>query len=416
MKKALEFFIKSHKVPVAVFIISFLIRAAFALSQPEDFTLTGDPKAYDNIAVNLLSGRGFLCDYTKYKASYAPLYPMFIAFSYLLFGRSLFYIRLLQCLLSALVSALIYLAGREAFDELTGRAAALLSAFYPFLIYYNAYEFTENLYIFLYMLALYVFLKGLYEGRTYHFILSGVLLGYASLTRPVISAFLPFLLFSALLYGFRRKNARLAAKDITKFILTSLFMAAILIPWGLRNYIELGKFVTFTTEGGRAFYAGNNPMNKTGGAYRYIDYIEPERIMKGGLSEIEESAALKKEGIRFIVDNKTAFIRLSVKKALYLWKVFPAERSGFSGIKFKMVSLLSYGLLLPFFIAGLLYSLPKIEKTFVLSSFLVYNTLFCMVFFSSMRFRDTLAPIMLIYAAYGMKRFFEKLNLLETKR
>ena len=172
--------------------------------------------------------------------------------------------------------------------------------------------------------------------------------------------------------------------------------------------------MTFTTEGGRAFYAGNNPMNKTGGAYRYIDYIEPERIMKGGLSETEESEALKREGMKFIIENKAAFVRLSFKKALYLWKVFPAERSGFSGIKFKMLSLLSYGLLLPFFLAGLLYSLSKIEKTFVLSSFLVYNTLFCMVFFSSMRFRDTLSPVILIFAAYGMKRFLEKINLLET--
>jgi len=43
----------------------------------------------------------------------------------------------------------------------------------------------------------------------------------------------------------------------------------------------------------------------------------------------------------FIKENPVEWIKLAGRKFIYLWKVFPAERSGFGSMKFKLLSLLA---------------------------------------------------------------------------
>ena len=139
---------------------------------------------------------------------------------------------------------------------------------------------------------------------------------------------------------------------------------------------------------------------------RHVDFIEPEET--GSMGEVEASKYMFRKGLEFIRHNPVTFLKMSVKKVGRLWRVFPYWTSGFTNIKYKLISIFSYGLILPFFLIGVFLSIRNWKLVLPLYCLIVYTSIFCMVFYGTMRFRLPLMPAVIVLGSVGIDRLLWK--------
>jgi len=400
----MKFDIKNRNFYVLlIFLFSFIVRFIYLYFFSQDIihierSLFGDAAQYILIAKNIASGNGFnmLPDSTLL-ANRAPLFPFILAGVFKFFGQGYWPTRIFQVCISSLVPVITYLIGKEIAHERVGRVSAYISIFYPFYVFYSGYVLTETLFVFLSCLSLLYLIRFIKTGSYQDSWLSGIFLGLSALTRPIA---LGFGLFFIMCYFF---VSRRRLKGVV-IILATMFL--VVSPWTIRNYIVFEKFVPITTEVGRVFYSGNNPMNKTGGCIRDIDFIEPEETVSMG--EVEASNYMFKKGLEFTRDNPWVFFKVSIKKLGRLWRVFPFYTSGFTDIKYKLISMFSYGLILPFFLIGLFLSMRNWKLVLPLYCLIVYTSIFCMIFYGTMRFRLPIMPAVIVLGSVGIDRLLWK--------
>ena len=213
--------------------------------------LIGDAAAYDASAVRLitkgfyaLSGSPAVSD-AHPNAYTVPGYPFFLAAVYRFTGIGdgrLFWVRLLQVLLSTLTVYLLYLLGRRATGSAwVGLLAAVALACYPPAYYANGYLLTEVLYTFVIVLSLHVLLFAAEKERWWWFALAGAVFAAASLVRPTaapwIVIFVGYLFLKR--YGWRRVAVSATA--------LALGFIVVMSPWWVRNYTIYHRFVPFGT-------------------------------------------------------------------------------------------------------------------------------------------------------------------------
>ena len=132
--------------------------------------------------------------------SYYSKGPMIAYLIYLgtsLFGDTVLGVRAFAVVLSAASSLLLYLMGRDLYDEKTGLASALLLQVVPLYSVYGVLFTIDSPFIFFWVLSLYVFHKllqrQLYEERKrtfdYHWVLLGISVGLGLLTKYTMAFF-----------------------------------------------------------------------------------------------------------------------------------------------------------------------------------------------------------------------------------
>ena len=132
-----------------VFLLALLTRLLYFGFFPPRSIQLDDAESWDGIAWNLAEGRGFLDANGLPTSVRPPVYPLFLAGIYKVFGHSYPAAKLAQILLSALTCALLFLIGSRVFGEKLGFISGLVCAFYPPLIVYSVIIGSETLYAFL---------------------------------------------------------------------------------------------------------------------------------------------------------------------------------------------------------------------------------------------------------------------------
>jgi 4-amino-4-deoxy-L-arabinose transferase-like glycosyltransferase len=139
-----------------------------------------------------------------------------------------------QALLSTLCILLVFLLGRLTLGNAAGLAAAALTAISPHLVNMNIYLLSEPLFTFYFLAALVFLLHGMREASArplVEFVLAGLLLAAATLTRPT-TQYLPYLLALA--------GAGLAPSRWRWWLgLVASYQLAVL-AWTLRNLAVTG--------------------------------------------------------------------------------------------------------------------------------------------------------------------------------
>ncbi|HOL22878.1 MAG TPA: hypothetical protein PLQ41_08530, partial [bacterium] len=81
------------------------------------------------------------------------------------------------------------------------------------------------------------------------------------------------------------------------------------------------------------------------------------------------------------------------------WNVIP-NASEFTKPIYRIVSVFSFGIMLPFFILGFFITL-KNKKMWFIHSLIILFTVFHIIFLSSIRYRVPIEPFYIIIAVYG---------------
>jgi 4-amino-4-deoxy-L-arabinose transferase-like glycosyltransferase len=246
-------FLREHwPLILLILLLAFGVRLAFVLTSPP----AKDDALYRYIiaATNMLDGHGFSRDWAPpYRPgeSSVPLYPLFVAATYAVFGRHELAVKLLQafmdlgtCLLVAFVSftlAPIRLKKSAAILSLTIYAAF----WYGFL--WTAWVLTETLAIFLTMLVVTLCTLAMRKGGWF-WVWAGAACGLAILTRPDSV----LLLGAVLLFLGARAVRNWSWEKVSSILFLCLAVALTLTPWIVRNYLSLGKFQPLASEYGFA--------------------------------------------------------------------------------------------------------------------------------------------------------------------
>ncbi len=161
-----------------------------------------------------------------------PGYPLFLSL-FVNADGSLRHFQLIitQAVISTLTIILVY----GLFSKL-GAGWALLASFLtassPHLVSMSTYVLTETLFCFL-LIAFLALASHFARARTGLFLIAGIVLALATLTRPWTQAFILILLFFLPLSLYQKK--------ITKPLLLLLGFVLVLSPWLIRNYLTLGR-------------------------------------------------------------------------------------------------------------------------------------------------------------------------------
>lgn len=264
-------------IPLSIAAFSLLAGLAMTLIgwRAQHFVDTHpDPYAYEVMGRSVLHGEGFRA-YGSVLNRRGPLYPLFIALIYSVFGERAFALQLTQCVLFAGISLLAYDTGRRLFNPRAGIIAGLCCALHPALLRYVPDFHIEILLTFLFTLTVWCtvqFLGWPTRGRAAAI---GICCGLAALAKAVFVLY-PLVFAVAWLTIGRKSTATDKAETITPVksrsassaglknasspwqILACLFVAmgAVVLPWTIRNHRVSGHWVLVTTGLGDAYLRG----------------------------------------------------------------------------------------------------------------------------------------------------------------
>ena len=397
--------------------VGLALRLAFGLVYWVDKPLTHDEREYLALAGGLAEGRGFV--YTEPPAGTtaqfgrAPGYPAFLA----AIGAGSrtptaapVRVKVIQGILGAFGVWLIALAARDAAGLRAGIAAAWISAVYPPLVWIPAYVFSETLYSLLALgtaLTLQAAVERWASGsRGGHStgrgpalaLIAGALCGTAILVRPAMLFFLPL----ATIWLLRRRLPRAAV---------ALVVGATLVvtPWTVRNYRTYGRFVLVASEGGVTFWTGNHPLARGEGDLAANPELKLAELAfrraHPGLTAEELEPLYYRDAIEHIMADPLWWLGLLARKVFFT--VVPSGPSyRLHSFRYRAASVISYGLLLPFAVAGAFVLWRRGRRPTALLLLAAASVLVCIVFFPQERFRiPVIDPVLIVCAAALFRGF-----------
>ena len=185
-----------------------------------------------------------------------PLYPMFVAVLYRLFGTHQLPVALSQTLLFALVCIAVYATARRVTSERIAIGAAAATALFPAIPYFGALVMTEVLTTLLFTLSMWLAISALAERGLARFAWLGVVLALTTLSRPVFVLF-PFALTAVGLVLFPLLRVRRRPR-VAQWGVTIAAFALTMAPWFAYNYLTLGRFTLSPAGGvGRGLWEGS---------------------------------------------------------------------------------------------------------------------------------------------------------------
>jgi len=273
-----------------------------------------------------------------------PLFPLWLTLLRMLFGDPVLPAQIAGSLMGA---ALVYIVGMIAWrlaGKPAGMAAALLAAIHPHFIYYS-WTLTPQTGFSLCLAATVLLFIGWREkggwGRT---VAMGVLIGAAWLQRTEGLELLLALVFVALL---PTRWAIRWLKRLGGIALTVLVALIMLLPWGLRNQVELGQFMLTTTSSSRIIYEFNllplSPEMEWEQPVEQQHFAELRAQELPGLNhpewasfpdfppdtpEIVRSEVLTNQVLGFITANPRVYLRLCLMRLGDFFRFVPRFNAG----------------------------------------------------------------------------------------
>ena len=366
-----------------------------------------DAAYHDQWAHALVSGETFV------EGPYfrAPLYPIFLAAVYKVFGHDYMVARLIQSLVGSLSCGLVFLIGRRAFGRLVGGLAGFAAASYWVLIYFDGELLIPALIVFLDLVMILLLLRALRSPSRISHLLPGLALGLSAIARPNVLLFAPaVVLWLVVVYrpAWRR--------SLTYAGFFGLGCVLVILPVTVRNYVVGKDRVLIASQGGVNFYIGNNPASDGHtaivpgtpgdwwGGYR-ASIARAEQAMGRSLAPSEVSRYYYRQAAAFWWNQPGKALELTARKLWLFWN--RREISNNKGMYFWTERFtpvvrwlpLGFGVIGPLGITGLVLCWRRRRDLFPVCGFVVVYMISVVLFFCTARYRvPVLGPLMLLAA------------------
>ena len=214
----------------SIFLLALFVRLAFIFTIQNGFYF-GDSVKYSAAAVNLLANGEFGEKYTR-----PPVYPVFLAGIYAVFGEKILAVRIVESVLGAGLAVLIAILAARIGGAQVGALAGLLWSVYPIAVFIAGLVYPET--VVTTLLAGAVLCTLTEAGREVgprRIFIGGMLFGLAALTKPVV--LVTIAATTLWIMYWRRAQG---------FSLAALFLVGValpLAPWTARNFSVHGGLV-----------------------------------------------------------------------------------------------------------------------------------------------------------------------------
>ena len=375
---------------LAIFLLSLVLRISYFLVVKEN-VLVLEEFSYFSIGADLAEGKVFGLKV----AEFAPLYSLFLAPIYYLFGefKAVVAIKAIQLVLGTFSLILIFLAAKRLFNVKVGLIGALIFALYDGMFFLNVHLLPENLIIPLELLLLITLLWYQKEKTLPGLLLSGILAGLLLLTDPKTSVLIVFLCGWLALFSSRK---------IVGLLLFLLFAGLTVSPWAIKNYPLL---IDSNTK--ENLFKYNYPY----GASRLQE-------KKGAEPDLSKIPAFIKENPGDYLDFFLKKICFNLKNFLFsekIWFEGDTEKPAVFIGKTKVFPLISWKVLSLFGLLGIFLAFKLWPKTSLLYFFFgAWITSILVLLAGFPRFRLPLIPFFVIFASFGVYSIFN--NVHPTRR
>lgn len=420
--------IYGFKLVLMLFLVSFLIRLFYGLYffASNGTSLFVDDWVYIDFAKSMLSQGIFVNDIssmTSTRAGVTPFYPLIIYLSFKLFGIQYLPLIIINALLSASLTVIIFQIGNIMFNNSVGLISAFWTMFYVNSIRWVPTLLKENLLHFLFALFILLIIYFLYFDKSirYVIILSFIftLLIHTDERYIIYSPIVLIAVFFKTPDSLKQKIYYLSVFIILTFIL--------MIPWLIRNYKVYGRPVILSERTSTItdrFFGYENPNN-----FSQEIQISDETLdsIKKGMPVFDVTVYnLIKRGLSYGTYPK----RYSKYEKAYidfkeLWRPFRFSNmwvsEGFRpegkwSLSHNLSIILTYGVLLPFFVIGIYYSFIEKNKTAILLilAVLIHTLLHITFVLSQNRYRIPIDVIVIVISFYGLSKIINHFRKSKT--
>ncbi|KMS55441.1 glycosyl transferase [Novosphingobium barchaimii LL02] len=306
----LEWFATDKSVLLGIWALYFALRAAVLLI---DVAPTSDAEWYYARAASLAAGLGYLDNSGAPTAFWPAGWPIALGLTFSRFGTSLVTLGLFNLVSAMLIGVTTLALGRRLFgSEGAARAGLLMLAVYPNAIGYVPLALTEVFYTALLMAGCWVVVT---RTNRWQLVSAGLLFGFATLVKAQTLVVVP-LLFAIDWLRMGQVWQRLP-RLLTEGLMVLGIAVLTVLPWTIRNEVQLGHWIAVSTNGGYTLLTGNH--DTATGDYTPGAPVVKELMARPGLNEVTRDAEAGRLGIAWITQNPDRFLALAPKKLARLW-------------------------------------------------------------------------------------------------
>lgn len=392
---------------LALLLLALVVRGRVILASRE--TLDDDPDGYRWVAESIYHDGVFAVRENPGlpTARRAPLYPLVLAPSYFTGLPAPQVIGFLHVVLGLATVWATWRLGRQwNLPPGTSVAAAALVALDPLLLWQSAQPMTETMATLLAAAALLAVGRAAGEPSLVRSAVAGALLGLCVLCRPV---FLVWLGLIGCVLTWRAVRAR----RVAPLAALAAGAALVLAPWAIRNVRELGTPVITTTHGGFTLLLANNPdfyeylrNGRWGAVWNGASIYDAQEQPLAPADEISLDRANYRQATENIRAEPAMFAWSCLARLGRLWNVLPHatsadESTARRGLRYAVAICYALEFTLAaagvWFLRGKLFAPPWLWATLLVLSI----TLVHAFFWTDMRMRAPLVPVVALAAAYG---------------
>ncbi|UCG53155.1 MAG: glycosyltransferase family 39 protein [Candidatus Latescibacterota bacterium] len=313
-----------------------------------------------------------------------PGYPALLGTFYLISGKQLWLMVFFQAILGALTVVLVYSIGRSFLGAALASIAALWFAFHVHHMHIATLFYRDILVVFLLTLLLYLLLRPFKKMR--YAVFAGLVYGALVHVDPQFLLMIPVFV---LLVLFKSRHGLLNIQYLFLFLGVLIVVSA---PWTVRNYKVYGQLLPIGLEA-RKFL---RPAK--------VVLTEPER----GISDVEDKI-IHASRSRLIQTNAVEFWRFARFHGETPATITAADTAMWKrpepawSLRHNLVSIVNYGILLPFFFLGLVFAVKDRNRTGLMLAVIVAAYFVMRSFLGgSERTRIPVDPLIILLAFYGL--------------
>jgi len=412
---------KNLWIAVGIFSLALVVRLLYLYEvskSPTFLTPIVDSATYDRLARSLA-----VRNEMEHTFFWQPFfYPFFLSRVYFFSGASIICAKLVQILLGSALCVLVYRLGHDVFDRRTGILAAVITALYGPLIFFESKLLATGWSSIWSVVLILLFLKAGEKKRLWIYFALGICSGLSIITRPT---FLPFLAAASvwLLFTLRRASMQWAMIAVRK-ALVLMGALCILAPVALIRLHVTGHFGLLPESGPINLYVGNNPeTSKTmtlrpGSGWKNLTRL-PHR--HGAKDQHQAEQFFMRRFWNYVATQPLHYLKGLAHKTLQFISSRELPRNTdiytfrkysllFSAMTWKLHGFgFPFGILLPLTLLGFIRYWSRIPLPIVL--FLILYPLAVILVFVAARYRAPVIPVMTILAAAGFWGVIETIKM-----
>lgn len=464
-----------------ILVIAFIVRIGFLTevsSSPFATPRLFDQANYIEWAEGITKGQWEGMDKPYWQG---PLYPYALAFLFSLFGKSILAIRFMQLILGLAIVAGVFFLTRILFDDLAALISAFFAAVFRTFIFMESAVLAETMLAFFNLISILAILYAWKKQRISWWLIAGLLIGITAVGRGTALMIIPLVLFWLFFFGQRRTVAQTEAaasrsnpsmkkqhsnpkapmwKRIVPIAVFLLGAVIAIAPVTIRNKVVTKEFVLLSANAGLNLFIGNH--KGANGTYDLVPGLDTQSDPRGEayaktqsrkeVSSNELSKFYTGKVKEFTLGHPKEFIKLLGKKLLlFMHAAEIPHDDDFEYFRRRSVimrlPLLSYGILFPLTIVGLLWSFKprkgikqkskgtdktvkkerdkankivkenanensrdNVKETAFVAAALAILVIFTVIFFVALRYRIPVIPLMIPFAAFTVAELWRYLR------